>query len=83
MSTYSITSLFPFRRVKITNFFKIEEPDFGSNYYVFLEPDQRFTPICHKCGSKAETLDDFFSNMPETKLNQIEAIAMDMWGSFY
>ena len=54
MSNYSITSLFPFRRVKITNFFKIEEPDLGSIYYVFLEPDQRFTPICHECGSKAE-----------------------------
>jgi len=44
MSNYNITSFF-FRRDKITDFFKIEESDLGSVYYLFLEPDQRFTPI--------------------------------------
>jgi len=54
MSNCSISSLFPFRRVKIKKFFKIEEPGFGSVYFVVLTPDKRFTPICHECGSKAE-----------------------------
>ena len=54
MSSYSITSLFPFRRVKIKNFFKMEEPDLGSVYFVVLTPDKRYTPICHECKSKAE-----------------------------
>ena len=54
MSNYSITSLFPFRRVKIKNFFQMEEPDLGSVYFVILTPDKRFRPICHECGCKGE-----------------------------
>ncbi len=54
MSSYSMTSLFSFRRVKIKSFFKIEEPDLNSVYFVVLTPDKRYTPICHECKSKAE-----------------------------
>ncbi|MFO7814810.1 MAG: transposase family protein [Halanaerobiales bacterium] len=56
MSSYSITSLFPFRRVKIKNFFKIEKPDLGSVYFVVLTPDKRYTPICHESKSKTEVI---------------------------
>jgi len=54
MFSYSITSLFPFSWVKIKNFFKIEDTDLGSVYFIILTFDKRFTPICYECKSKAE-----------------------------
>ena len=54
MSTFSITSLFPFRRVKIDDFIKVEDPNLGSVYYVVLSPDMRFNPVCYECDSEAD-----------------------------
>ncbi len=38
--------------------------------------------IWFKKGCKVDTLNVFFKKMPQTKLNQIKAIAMDMWDHF-
>lgn len=54
MSNFSISSLFPFRRVKIDGFDQIVEPDKGIAIFTTVSPDQRYKPICHKCGSKAD-----------------------------
>ena len=56
MSTYSITSSYPFRRHKVEGFFVEEHPDLGEIQRVILTPDQRFTPVCHECGTKAQTI---------------------------
>lgn len=51
MSTISISSLFPFRRVKFESF---EQVNFnhGSGLVVEFRPDQRFNPICSFCKTK-------------------------------
>ena len=51
MSNISITSLFPFRRLK---FIGSEDIDFeqGSGTVVELRPDLRFAPICSSCKTK-------------------------------
>ena len=54
MSNVSISSLYPFRRVKIENCSQIISPDHGTVIFTELNPDMRFNPICHECGSKAE-----------------------------
>jgi transposase len=57
MSNFSITHLYPFRRVKITNFGQVSDPNTDNNgfvNFVTVNPDLRFTPICHECGNKAE-----------------------------
>ena len=41
---------------QLKNIFKIEDIDFGSVYFVTLTSDKRFTPICHECESKAESI---------------------------
>jgi len=53
MSSYIATSLFFFNRVE-KSFFKIEDTDLGSVYFVILISNKRFTPIYHECESKAE-----------------------------
>ncbi|NSW83667.1 MAG: ISL3 family transposase [Syntrophothermus sp.] len=51
MSNISITSLFPFRRLKFIGSEDINfEEDTGK--VIELKPDMRFTPICSKCRSK-------------------------------
>ena len=54
MSNFSITSLFPFRRVKIEDFSQIVDSDYGMAMFTTVSPDFRFNPICHECGSEAE-----------------------------
>ena len=51
MSNISITSLFPFRRLK---FIGSEHIDFeqGTGKVVEFKPDLHFTPICSNCKSK-------------------------------
>jgi transposase len=56
MSNISITSLFPFRRVKIEDFSQIIDPDNGMAMYTTVSPDFRFNPICHECGSEADSI---------------------------
>jgi len=46
--------LFSFRRVKIDSFDQIIEPEKGIALFTTVSPDQRYKPICHKCGSKAD-----------------------------
>ena len=48
MSDLSISRYFPFRRVKITGQSVWVEEKLAM---INVEPDQRFTPICHLCGS--------------------------------
>jgi len=50
MSDLSISRYFPFRRVKITGQSVWLEEKLAT---IKVEPDQRFTPICHLCGSPA------------------------------
>ena len=57
MSNFSITHIYPFRRVKITDLNKISVPNDKYDRFVntiSVSPDLRFTPICHECQSKAE-----------------------------
>ena len=57
MSNFSITHLYPFRRVKITDLNKISVPNDKFDRFVntiSVSPDLRFTPICHECQSQAE-----------------------------
>ena len=49
MSGLSIAPYFPFRRTKIVNQ-KVNAT--GNEAFIEIEPDQRFQPICHKCGHK-------------------------------
>ena len=46
MSTYNIRNLFPFKRVKISNF---QVNDSGSITVIEIKPDKRFLPICSSC----------------------------------
>jgi len=50
MSDLSISRYFPFRRVKITGQSVWAEEKLAM---IKVEPDQRFTPICHLCGAPA------------------------------
>jgi len=59
MSNFSISSLLSFRRVKIDGFEQIVDPDKGIAIFTTVSPDQRFTPICYKCGSKASGIHDY------------------------
>jgi len=54
MSNFSISFIYPFRRVKINNCGQIVEPKLGTVIHSEMEPDLRFTPICSECGSKAK-----------------------------
>jgi len=54
MSNYSISSFFPFRRVKIDNFDQIVESEKGMPFFTTVSPDQRYKPFCHKFSSKAD-----------------------------
>ena len=58
MSNFSISSLFPFRRVKIDGFEQIVDSDKGIAMFTTVSPDQRYAPICYKCGSKASGIHD-------------------------
>ena len=53
MSNFSITNLYPFCRVKITDFKQINDSEHGTANFTTMTPDLRFTPICHECGTKA------------------------------
>ncbi|MBW2142437.1 MAG: hypothetical protein JRG97_15495 [Deltaproteobacteria bacterium] len=50
MSSLSIREYFPFSRVKITKQSVLVEDKL---VMIYLEPDNRFTPVCHVCGSQA------------------------------
>ncbi len=54
MYNFSISSLFPFRRVKIDSFDQIVDSDKGMAFFTTISPDQRYKPFCHKFGSKAD-----------------------------
>jgi hypothetical protein len=57
MSNFSVSSLFPFRRVKIGGFSQIVDPDNGMSIFTTISTDFRFNPICHECGNiKVEKL---------------------------
>ena len=53
MSNFSISFIYPFRRVKINNCGQIVDPELGTVINSEIEPDLRFTPICSECGNKA------------------------------
>jgi len=59
MSNFSISSLFPFRLAKIDGLEQIVDPDKGIAIFTTVSPDQRYTPICYKCGSKASGIHDY------------------------
>lgn len=50
MSTLSIAAYFPFRRVKVSGQSVAAEADVA---FIDIEPDLRFTPVCHQCASPA------------------------------
>jgi len=50
MSTLSIAAYFPFSRLVISGQSVAEEADVA---VVDLRPDERFCPICHRCGAQA------------------------------
>jgi len=54
MSNFSISSLFPFRRMKIEDFSQIVDSDNGMAMFTTISPDFRFNPVCHECGSEAK-----------------------------
>jgi len=51
MSNISITSLFPFHRVKFVGYEQIEFEN-SSGIVVELSPDRRFKPICSQCNTR-------------------------------
>ena len=51
MSNMSIREYFPFSRVKITKQSVLVEDKLAM---ISMEPDNRFTPICHICGTPAK-----------------------------
>jgi transposase len=50
MSGFSVSAYFPFRRVKILHQSVEAEATYA---HIQMEPDKRFQPVCHRCGSKA------------------------------
>jgi len=53
MSGLSIAPYFPFRRIKVVN----QTVNLNNNEAIIdIEPDQRFQPICHKCGQKVSAV---------------------------
>ena len=54
MSSFSIARYFPFRRVKITQQ-NVHHED-ARSALIKLEPDERYRPLCHGCGSPAATV---------------------------
>jgi transposase len=54
MSNLSIAKYFPFMRVKITEQ-NVHHED-ARSALIKLEPDERYRPICHLCGSPAATV---------------------------
>ncbi len=50
MSSLSIREYFPFRRVKITKQRVLVKDRLAM---IYLEPDNRFSPVCHECGAHA------------------------------
>jgi len=57
MSNLSISSLFPFRRVRIFNTEEIETK-IGLVGLIKAQPDKRFSPICSFCGSVTRRVHD-------------------------
>ncbi|MBE7445181.1 MAG: hypothetical protein HS132_08010 [Planctomycetia bacterium] len=53
MSTLSILPYFPFQRVRITKQTVFSDAEISQLTAV---PDERFHPICHVCGSKAQRI---------------------------
>ena len=53
MSTLSILPYFPFQRVRITK--QTVFPDDEISQLTAM-PDERFRPICHVCGNKAQRI---------------------------
>ena len=53
MSTLSITPYFPFERAKI-----VEQRVYGNadSALIFIQPDLRYRPTCHKCQTPAQTV---------------------------
>jgi len=54
MSGLSITKYFPFTRVKIIKQ-NVHHKE-ASSALIYIEPDMRYNPLCHKCGSEAATV---------------------------
>ena len=54
MSRLSITRYFPFTRMKITK--QNVHHQEASSALIYIEPDMRYSPLCHKCASKAATV---------------------------
>jgi len=54
MSGLSITKYFPFTRMKIIKQ-NVHHED-ASSALIYIEPDMRYSPLCHECGSKAATV---------------------------
>lgn len=56
VSSMSIALYYPWSRVKITAQSVSPQADLAQ---INLEPDRRFSPICHLCGSKAKAVHDW------------------------
>jgi len=54
MSGLSITKYFPFTRVKIIK--QNVHHKQASSALIYIQPDMRYNPLCHKCGSEAATI---------------------------
>jgi transposase len=54
MSGLSITKYFPFARMKIIKQ-NVHHKD-ASSAMIYIQPDMRYKPLCHECGSKAGTV---------------------------
>jgi len=54
MSGLSIAKYFPFTRVKIIK--QNVHHKQASSALIYIQPDMRYNPLCHKCGSEAATI---------------------------
>jgi len=54
MSGLSITKYFPFTRVKIIKQ-NVHHKE-ASSALIYIQPDKRYNPLCHKCGEQAATV---------------------------
>jgi transposase len=54
MSGLSITKYFPFTRVKVIKQ-NVHHKE-ASSALIYIQPDMRYNPLCHKCGKQAATV---------------------------
>ena len=72
MSVPTITSYFPFRRIKIISQ-SVNRP--ATVAHIQVKPDKRFQPICHECGKPAAGVHSW----TQRKIRDLSMAATQLW----